>query len=157
VLGCFIVPSSHLVANNPPDALSEAHNRWPCVAHWGRGAELIAQVSVSAGSIGLFGIVMAVQGRANWTPAIVSNRADRTEGETKVSEADGAIPGPAFSALHVTYLDSADGSSESKVLDRKIQRQVDLRFTIAVVLALALPVVIGIGCYIVTTAILRAS
>jgi hypothetical protein len=101
---------------------------------------------------------MAKQRRANWTPAIVSNRADRTGGQTKVSEADGAMPGPAFSALHVTYLDNADGSSEdtSKVLNRKVQRQADLRFTIAVAIALVLPVFIGIGVYIATTAILRA-
>jgi hypothetical protein len=43
--------------------------------------------------------------RSNWTPAIVSNRADRTSGETKVREANGTIPGPALSALNVTYLD----------------------------------------------------
>src|SRR3979411_1852126 len=98
-------------------------------------------------------------GVAHWTPAMVGMSANRTEGETKVSEADGAIPASGFSALHVTYLDSADRLSEdmSKVLDRKIQRQADLRFTIAVALALALPVIIGIGGYIVTTAILRAS
>jgi hypothetical protein len=102
---------------------------------------------------------MAMQRRANWTPAIVSNRAGRTEGETKIREADGAIPGPGFSALHVTYLDNADGSSEdtSKVLNRRIQRRADLGLTIAVAISLALPVFIGVGIYIAMTAILRAS
>jgi hypothetical protein len=102
---------------------------------------------------------MAMQRRANWTPAIVSNRAGRTEGETKISEADDAMRGPTFSALHVTYLDNADGSSEdmSEVLDRKIQRRADLRLTITVAISLALPVFIGIGIYIAMTAILRAS
>ena len=71
--------------------------------------------------------------------------------------------GPALLALNdplrVTYLDSADGRSEDapKVLDRKIQTQADLHFTIGAAIALALPVLIGIGVYIVTTALLRAS
>ena len=104
-----------------------------------------------------------MQRRSNWTPAIVSNRADRTDGETKVSEVGGAMPGPVFSALNdplrVTYLDSADGRSEDapKVLDRKIRIQADLHFTICVAIALTLPVLIGIGLYIATTALLRAS
>jgi hypothetical protein len=97
-----------------------------------------------------------MQRRSNWTPAIVSNRVDR---ETKLREADGAIPGPALSALNVTYIDDTDRSSEdrSKLVDRKIQRQADLRFTIGVALALALPVLIGMGIYIATSAILGAS
>jgi hypothetical protein len=104
-----------------------------------------------------------MQRRSNWTPVIVSNRADRTDGETKVSEVGGAIPGPAFSTLNdslrVTYLDSVDGWSEDapKVLDRKIRIQADLHFTICVAIALTLPVLIGIGLYIATTALLRAS
>jgi hypothetical protein len=96
--------------------------------------------------------------RSNWTPAIVSNLADRAGGGTKVSEADGAIPGPALSALNVTYLGNADGPpEESKALDRKIHRQADLRFAIVVAFVLALPVLIGMGVYIATTSILRAS
>jgi len=97
--------------------------------------------------------------RSNWKLAIVSNRADRKDEATRVGEAGGAIPGPAFSALNATYLDSSDGSSgdTSKVSDRKIQRQADLRFTIGVAFALALPVLVGMGVYIATTALLRAS
>jgi hypothetical protein len=67
--------------------------------------------------------------RSSWTPAIVSNRADRASGETRVREASGAIPGPALSALNITSLDEAGGSSEdtSKALNQKIRRQADLR------------------------------
>jgi hypothetical protein len=96
---------------------------------------------------------------SNWTPVIVSNREDRACGGTRVREANGAIPGPAFSALNVTYVDEAGGSSKntSRALNQKIQRQADLRFTIVVAFALALPILIGVGVYVATTAILRAS
>lgn len=96
----------------------------------------------------------------NFLGVAFENQNTRTGSETKVSE---AITGPAFSTLNdplqLTKLDNADGSSEntSEVLDRKIQRQADLRFTIGVAFALALPVLIGTGVYIATTAILRAS
>ena len=88
------------------------------------------------------------------------NQNTRTDSETKVSEADGVIP--ALSALNdppqLTHLDNANGSSEytSKAIDRKNQRQADLRFSIGVAIALALPVLIGMGFYIATTTILRA-
>jgi hypothetical protein len=79
------------------------------------------------------------------------------------SEADFVIPGPALLALadppQLTYFDSADGWSEytSKIIGRKSQRQANLRFTIGVAIALALPVVIGMSVYIATAAVLRAS
>jgi|SRR5258706_10946378 hypothetical protein len=99
--------------------------------------------------------------RSNWTPVIVSDPADRierTDGETKVSEVDGSIPEPAFSALNVTYLDDADESSDtSKVSDRKIQSQADLRFAVWVAFALFVPVLIALSVYIAMTALLRAS
>jgi hypothetical protein len=101
--------------------------------------------------------------RSNWTPVIVPNRADRTDGETKISDADVVIPEPAFAALNgpprPTHLDNADTSSEDrpKVPDRKTQSQADLRFTIGIVVALALPALIGIGVYVATTVLLRAS
>lgn len=79
------------------------------------------------------------------------------------SEVDFVIPGPALLALNdppqLTYFDNADGWSEhtSKVMGRKSQRQANLRFTIGVAIALALPVLIGMSVYIATTAVLRAS
>jgi hypothetical protein len=100
-------------------------------------------------------VVMVMQRRANWTPTIVSSRDGRTDGETKVDQADDPIGG--MSALQVTYL---YGSSEdvAKVLDRKNQRRADVRFAIGVVLALALPALIGLGIYIAAESIiLRAS
>jgi hypothetical protein len=99
----------------------------------------------------------------NFLGVAFENQNTRARSETKVSEAGGAIPGPAFSTLNdppqLTKLDNTDGSSEStsKGLDRKIQRQADLRFTIGVAFALGLPVLISMGIYIATTAILRAS
>jgi len=98
---------------------------------------------------------MAVQRRANWTPLIVSNRDDRTDGETKVDQADDPIGGGL--ALHLAYL---YGSSENmtNVLDREIQRRADVRFAIGVALALALPAFIGLGVYAAAESIiLRAS
>ena len=79
------------------------------------------------------------------------------------SEAVFAIPGPELLALNyapqLTYFDSADGWLEynSKISDRKTQRQTNLHFTIGVAIALALPVLIGMSVYIATTAVLRAS
>jgi hypothetical protein len=60
-------------------------------------------------------------------------------------------------APQLTYFDNADGWSEctSKVLDRRNERQDNLRFTVGVTIALTLPVFIGMGFYIATTAILR--
>jgi hypothetical protein len=79
------------------------------------------------------------------------------------SEADFVIPGPALLALNeppqLAYFDNADGWSEStsKGIGRGSQRQANLRFTIGVAIALALPVVIGMSVYIATMAVLRAS
>jgi hypothetical protein len=100
-------------------------------------------------------VVMAMQRPESWTPTFVSNRGDRTDGETKVDQADDPTGG--MSTLHVTYL---YGSSEdvAKVLDRKNQRRADIRFAIGVALALALPAFIGLGIYIAAESIiLRAT
>lgn len=96
--------------------------------------------------------------RSNWTPVVVSNRADRKPG-AKDSLGDVAAPGPDFTALHVTYLNNGDELSAggSNAVDRTIQRQADLRFAIGVAIALALPVLIGIGVYIAMTGALRTS
>jgi hypothetical protein len=101
--------------------------------------------------------------RSNWTPVIVPNRADRTDGETKTDDADGVVPKPGFSTLNgpprPTCLDNADASAEDtpKASDLKTQSQADLRFTIGIAVALALPALIGIGVYVATTVLLRAS
>jgi hypothetical protein len=96
---------------------------------------------------------MTKQRRSSWTPVIVSNRGNRTEGDKKVGQAPDSIAAPAFSALHVTYV---DGSLEdaTKVLDQKSQRRADLRFAIGIALALALPAFIGFGFYIAAEAII---
>ncbi|MGZ5870947.1 MAG: hypothetical protein ACXWKP_02425 [Bradyrhizobium sp.] len=99
----------------------------------------------------------------NFFGVAFENQNTRTDDETKVSEADGVIP--AFPALsdspQLACLGEADGWSgwpgySRKVMAGKSQHQADLRFTIGVAVALALPVLIGLGAYIATTTILRA-
>ena len=100
-----------------------------------------------------------MQRRSNWTPAIVSNRGDRTDREKKIGTA--VVPGSVHPTLNgplpCVDLDNAGESSEdtSNVFDRKIQ-SADLRFTIGVAFALALPVLIGVGGYIATAVLLKA-
>lgn len=92
---------------------------------------------------------------------VFENQTTLTRSETKVGEAGGVIPAsPALNdPPQLTSLDNANGSSEhtSKVIDREITRQSDIRFTIGVAVALALPALIGMGVYVATTAILGAS
>ncbi len=102
--------------------------------------------------------------RSNWTPAIVSNREDRTRREaarreTRVGLVDVPASGPNFTALQDTYLNDGDGFSgdPSNGLDRTIQRRADVRFAIAVAVALTLPALIGIGVYIAMTRALGAN
>jgi hypothetical protein len=86
----------------------------------------------------------------NFLGVTFENQNTRADGATKVSEADGVIP--VLSALNdppqLAYLDNAN--------NRKIQRRADLRFSIGVAIALALPALVGTGFYIATTTILRA-
>jgi hypothetical protein len=97
----------------------------------------------------------------NFLGVVFENQNARTHSETKASEAGGAIP--AFPASNdppqPTHRDNASGSSEhtSEARDRKITRQSDIRFTIGVAIALALPALIGMSVYVATTTILRAS
>jgi len=123
--------------------------------------EPIALLSIDCEFNILFGSP-AMQRRSNWTPAIVSNRGDRTDGEKKVGVAGGIVAGPALPALNdallLVDLDNADESSEdtSKVFDRKIRSPADLRFAIGIAFALALPVLVGVGVYVATAALLKA-
>ena len=97
---------------------------------------------------------MGMHRRANWTPVIISNSDLRIKGEKQVSPANDLVAGPAVSTL--SYVTSADGSSEDtqKVLDHKTQRRADLRFAIGVVVALALPAVMGLGVYVAVESII---
>jgi hypothetical protein len=95
--------------------------------------------------------------QSTWTPAIVSNRADRTDPEINVSETSGVIQEPAGSALIAEYTDP-EGSSEDpcKAADRELQRRADIRFAIGIGLMLTLPVLISMGAYITRLALLKA-
>ena len=99
---------------------------------------------------------MTKQRRSSWTPVIVSNRGDQTEGDKEVRQTYDACAAPSFSALHVTFV---EGSSEdtTKVLDQKIQRRADLHFTIGIVLALALPAVLGLGVYLAAESLILSA
>ena len=75
---------------------------------------------------------MTKQRQSSWTPVIVSNLGNQAEDAF----------GRQSSALHDTYMDEfPEGASKAT------QRQADLRFSIGVALALALPAVIGFGIY----------
>jgi hypothetical protein len=102
----------------------------------------------------VLGVVLARQRHSNWTPVIVSNCGDQTEGQTKVSKADDWEP--ACSVFQVRYFDGLPEDT-TKILDRNIQRRADLRFAIGVALALAPPAFIGLGVYVAAEFLLRAS
>ena len=84
-----------------------------------------------------------------------------TPSEREVNEADVVLEGPAFSILadppQLARAESDQTLAEfaSKIAERKSESGSDVRFTIGVVLALALPVIISLGAYIATTVALR--
>jgi hypothetical protein len=85
---------------------------------------------------------MINQPRSNWTPVIVSKEIVSNFG----NPADEIFGSQASSALHPAYTDGFLGEA-SNLIDLRAQRQADLRFSIGVALALALPAVIGFGIY----------
>jgi hypothetical protein len=95
--------------------------------------------------------------QSTWTSAIVSNRADRTDREINVSESSGVIQEPARSALIAECTDPQGYSEDPcKTPDRELQRRADIRFAIGIGLTLTLPVLISMGAYITTVALLKA-
>jgi hypothetical protein len=89
--------------------------------------------------------------QSTWTPAIVSNRTDRTDREINVSR---TIQAPAVPALIAES--TVDSGDPCKVPDRDIQRRGDIRFAIGIALTLTLPALISMGAYITTVALLKA-
>jgi len=81
--------------------------------------------------------------------------------EPEVGNPELAIEGPAFSMLgdlpQLAHPDDAEGLTEfaSKITERNDDRS-DVRFTIGVAVALALPVLISVGAYIATTKVFGA-
>lgn len=81
--------------------------------------------------------------------------------EPQATEADVAFEGPAFSVLadppQLALPDNDQTLAEfaSKIAERTGESRSDLRFTIGVVVALSLPVLISLGAYIATTVALR--
>jgi len=99
--------------------------------------------------------------KGNFFGVAFEDQSTSTHNETSIG-ADFVIAEPALLAMNeptqLMYFDVADGWSEntSNVSDRKNERQDNLRFTFGVGIVLGLPVLIGMGFYIATTAILRA-
>jgi hypothetical protein len=81
--------------------------------------------------------------------------------QPELRETDVVFEGPAFSILadppQLARPDSDQTLAEfvSKISERKGETRSDARFTIGVVLVLALPVLISLGAYIATTVALR--
>jgi hypothetical protein len=121
----------------------------PSVATGTRGRE---------GSWPSSGVAGTMRRQSTWTPAIVSNRADRTDREINVGEPSGVVQGPAVSALIAENIDT-DGSfgDRCKAPDQELQRRADIRFAIGIALTLTLPALISMGAYIATVALLKAS
>jgi hypothetical protein len=85
-----------------------------------------------------------MQRQANWNPVIISSSDLGTGGQTQASAPNEAIPGPAVSALSVSY----------PALDWQSQRRSDLHFSIGVAIALALPAILALGFYAVAESIM---
>jgi hypothetical protein len=88
--------------------------------------------------------VTIMQRQANWNPVIVSSSNLGTGGQTQASASNDAIAGPAISALSVSY----------PPLDWQNKRRSDLRFSIGVAIALALPAILALGFYAVAESIM---
>jgi hypothetical protein len=99
--------------------------------------------------------------RGNFFGVTFEDEHSPTLSEPEVSEADVAFEGPAFSILadppQLARPDSDQTLAEfaSKISERNGEGRSDVRFTIGVVLALALPVLISFGAYVATTVALR--
>jgi hypothetical protein len=83
-----------------------------------------------------------MQRRSNWTPVIVPNAPNAEDGRVHEGE---TIPSAAHSNSALTGQHQNDDSL------------VDIRFTIAVAIALGLPMLISAGLYLVATAALGAN
>jgi hypothetical protein len=95
--------------------------------------------------------------QSTWTPAIVSNRADRTDRAINASKTSGVDQKPAGSALIAEHTDPRGYSGDPcGAPDRELQRRADIRFAIGIGLMLTLPVLISMGAYIATLALLKA-
>lgn len=99
--------------------------------------------------------------RGNFFGVTFEDESSTNTGEPEVNGADVVFEGPAFSILadppQLARPDSDQTLAEfaSKISERNGASRSDIRFTIGVGLALALPVLISLGAYIATTVALR--
>ena len=98
--------------------------------------------------------------RGNFFGVTFEDQCSPTLIESEIGEADLAISEPPFSLLDepLQLADNTEGLTEfeSNITQRNGDCGSDVGFTIGVAVALALPVLISLGAYIATTAVLKA-
>jgi hypothetical protein len=98
--------------------------------------------------------------RGNFFGVTFEDQCAPTPIESEIGEADLAIGEPSFSILGepLQLADNTEGLTEfeSNIAGRNGDSGSDVRFTIGVAIALALPVLISLGAYIATTVVLKA-
>jgi hypothetical protein len=97
--------------------------------------------------------VTAMKRRANWTPVVVSNALPQKKGG-KTSAAGDAFAVSAREASHVTHVADPLPGNTTETFDQQKQRRADLRFSMGVALAFALPVIIALTVYLTAGSIL---
>jgi hypothetical protein len=97
--------------------------------------------------------VTAMKRRANWTPVVVSNPLPQKKGG-QTSTADDAFAVSALAASHLTHIADPPPGDTTETFDQQKQRRADLRFSIGVAIAFALPVIIALTVYLTAGSIL---
>lgn len=98
--------------------------------------------------------------KGNFFGVAFADHTSPTDGEMEVRGGDLTIEGPAFSLLdnprQLARPDDIEAMTEfaSQIVDRKGNGRSDVRFTVGVAVALALPVLISFGAYIAATVVL---
>jgi hypothetical protein len=100
--------------------------------------------------------------RGNFFGVTFEDESSPTISEAEVRASDVRIEGPAFSLFadppQLAHPDDAEALTEfaSHIAERNGDGRTDVRFTVGVAIALALPVLISLGGYIATTLVLKA-
>jgi hypothetical protein len=100
--------------------------------------------------------------KGNFFGVTFEDESSTSTGEPGLGPADLVIEGPAFSLLgdppQLVHPDNTEPLTEfaSKIAERNDDGRSDVRFTVGVAVALALPALIGLGAYITTARVLGA-
>jgi hypothetical protein len=99
--------------------------------------------------------------KGNFFGVAFQEQSSLISGQIQPGETDIVMPEPAFSILADPpilagpQLESTWAGFGLEVMDRKSQQQADVRFMVAVIIALALPALISMGTYLAATVFLR--